>query len=102
MFRMPGTPLPRIWVTPVAPGVATAQAPNRGACADGSCCAERRCLAGARFVRAPTRGKDRIARLVPVDYDWRLMLPAERIEVPGEPLAQSLVPDIEAAPSAGP
>lgn len=54
--------------------------------------------AGARLVGAPTRGKDRIARLVPVDHDRRLMLPAERIEVPGETLAQGLVPDIEAVP----
>ena len=58
--------------------------------------------AGARLVGAPTRGKDRLTRLVPVDHDWRLAIPAERIEVPGEALAQGLVPDVEAAPSDGP
>ena len=54
--------------------------------------------AGARLIGAKTRGKDRLTRLVPVDHDWRLAIPAERIEVPGEALAQGLVPDIEAGP----
>ena len=54
--------------------------------------------AGARLIGAPTLGKDRLTRLVPVDHDWRLAIPAERIEVPGETLAQGLVPDVEAAP----
>ena len=54
--------------------------------------------AGARLIGAPTLGKDWLTRLVPVDHDWRLAVPAERIEVPGETLAQGLVPDIEAAP----
>ena len=54
--------------------------------------------AGARLIGAPTLGKDWLTRLVPVDHDWRLAIPAERIEVPGETLAQGLVPDIEAAP----
>ena len=58
--------------------------------------------AGARLVGAKTRGKDWLTRLIPVDHDWRLAIPAERIEVPGERLAQGLVPDIEAAPPAGP
>ena len=53
--------------------------------------------AGARLIGARTLGKDRITRLVPVDHDWRLALPAERIEVPGEALAGGLVPDIETA-----
>ena len=39
--------------------------------------------AGARLVGAPTLGKDWLTRLIPVDHDWRLALPAERIEVPG-------------------
>ncbi|MDE0201027.1 MAG: S41 family peptidase, partial [Rhodospirillaceae bacterium] len=52
--------------------------------------------AGARLVGAPTLGKDWLTRLVPVDHDWRLAIPAERIEVPGETLAQGLAPDIEA------
>ena len=54
--------------------------------------------AGARLIGAKTRGKDRVARLIPVDHDWRLSIPAERIEVPGEALAQGLAPDIESGP----
>ena len=58
--------------------------------------------AGARLVGTQTRGKDWLTRLIPVDHDWRLALPAERIEVPGERLAQGLVPDIEVASHTGP
>ena len=54
--------------------------------------------AGARLIGAPTMGKDWLTRLVPVDHDWRLAVPAERIEVPGETLTQGLVPDVESAP----
>ena len=54
--------------------------------------------AGARLIGAPTLGKDWLTRLVPVDHDWRLAVPAERIEVPGETLAQGLVPDIGTGP----
>ena len=54
--------------------------------------------AGARLNGTPTLGKDWLTRLIPVDHDWRLAIPAERIEVPGETLAQGLVPDVEAAP----
>ena len=57
---------------------------------------------GARLVGARTLGKDWLSRLVPVDHDWRLSIRAERIEVPGKPLAQGLEPDIEAASPAGP
>ena len=53
--------------------------------------------AGARLIGARTLGKDRITRLVPVDHDWRLALPAERIEVPGEALAGGLAPDVPTA-----
>ena len=52
--------------------------------------------AGARLIGARTLGKDWLTRLIPVDHDWRLALPAERIEVPGEALAAGLAPDIEA------
>ena len=58
--------------------------------------------AGARLIGARTLGKNRITRLVPVDHDWRLAIPAERIEVPGEALAHGLVPDVEAALPDGP
>lgn len=54
--------------------------------------------AGARLIGAPTLGKDWLTRLVPVDHDWRLAVPAERIEVPGETLARGLVPDIGTGP----
>lgn len=57
--------------------------------------------AGARLIGAQSGGKDWLTRLVPVDHDWRLAIPAERIEVPGEALAQGLVPDIEGAPAVG-
>ena len=50
--------------------------------------------AGARLVGARTLGKDWLTRLVPVDHDWRLAIPAERIEVSGEALAQGLAPDV--------
>ena len=58
--------------------------------------------AGARLLGARTAGKDWLTRLVPVDHDWRLAVPAERIEVPGEHLAQGLAPDVEVASSAEP
>ena len=54
--------------------------------------------AGARLIGTPTLGKDWLTRLIPVDHDWRLAIPAERIEVPGETLARGLTPDIETAP----
>ena len=53
--------------------------------------------AGAWLIGAPTLGKDWLTRLVPVDHDWRLAVPAERIEVPGETLARGLTPDVGAA-----
>ena len=53
--------------------------------------------AGARLIGAPTLGKDWLTRLIPVDHDWRLAIPAERIEVPGETLARGLTPDVGAA-----
>ena len=58
--------------------------------------------AGARLVGARTAGKDWLTRLVPVDHDWRLAIPAEHIEVPGEHLAQGLAPDVEVASGAEP
>jgi C-terminal processing protease CtpA/Prc len=48
---------------------------------------------GAELLGAPTAGKDYLSRVVAVDQDWRLLVPAERIEVPGETLAGGLVPD---------
>lgn len=46
-------------------------------------------LAGERSA-----GKNYLYRIVPVHHDWRLMLPAERIEVIGETLVGGLIPDI--------
>jgi hypothetical protein len=48
--------------------------------------------AGAALLGAPTAGKDYLTRVVAVDHDWRLLLPAERIEVPGVTLAGGLAP----------
>ena len=49
--------------------------------------------AGAELVGERTAGKDYLTRVVPLDQDWRLLLPAERIEVPGESLSGGLQPD---------
>ena len=45
------------------------------------------CLAGAR-----TAGKDHLTRVIAVDHDWRLLVAAERIEVPGVDLTGGLRP----------
>jgi C-terminal processing protease CtpA/Prc len=49
--------------------------------------------AGAVLAGQRTLGKDYLLRVVALDQDWRLLLPAERVEVPGETLAGGLVPD---------
>ena len=49
--------------------------------------------AGAELRGARTAGKDYLLRVVPVDHDWQLLLPSERVEVPGERLAGGLAPD---------
>ena len=49
--------------------------------------------AGARLFGEPTAGKDYLYRVVPVDHDWRLLLPAEILVVPGETIAGGLMPD---------
>ena len=49
--------------------------------------------AGARILGERTFGKDWVARPVAVSHDWRLLVPAERIVVPGETLAGGLKPD---------
>ncbi len=51
-----------------------------------------------RYARAEvlgerTFGKDYLVRAIPVHHDWRLLVPAERVEIPGETLAGGLVPD---------
>jgi|AP95_1055475.scaffolds.fasta_scaffold19686_2 carboxyl-terminal processing protease len=48
---------------------------------------------GAEIVGETTFGKDFIYRTIPVDHDWRLLIPAERIDIPGEILAGGLIPD---------
>lgn len=50
-------------------------------------------FAGAEILGARTAGKDYLLRAIPVDQNWRLLVPAERITVPGEILAGGLVPD---------
>ncbi len=49
--------------------------------------------AGARILGERTFGKDWVARPVAVSHDWRLLVPAERVIVPGESLAGGLEPD---------
>jgi len=49
--------------------------------------------AGAELAGQRTLGKDYLLRIVAIDQDWRLLLPAERVEVPGETLAGGLLPD---------
>lgn len=49
--------------------------------------------AAAAVVGERTAGKDYLYRVVPLDQDWRLLLPAERIEVPGESLGGGIQPD---------
>jgi len=48
---------------------------------------------GAQILGARTVGKDWLTRIVPVNRDWRLYIPGERVRVPGETLAGGLVPD---------
>jgi hypothetical protein len=47
---------------------------------------------GARLAGSRTAGKDHLTRVIAVDHDWRLLVPAERIEVPGVGLAGGLRP----------
>lgn len=47
----------------------------------------------AEIVGETTFGKDYVYRVIPVDHDWRLLIPAERIDIPGETLAGGLTPD---------
>lgn len=49
--------------------------------------------AAAEIVGERTWGKDYLVRAIPVSHDLRLLLPAGRIEVPGERLAGGLRPD---------
>ncbi len=48
--------------------------------------------AGAQVVGQPTAGKDYLLRVLPVDHDWQLLVPAERVVVPGVVLAGGLIP----------
>jgi C-terminal processing protease CtpA/Prc len=49
--------------------------------------------AKASVLGERTWGKDYVLRVEPIDHDWRALIPAGRIEVPGEVLAGGLVPD---------
>lgn len=49
--------------------------------------------ANAIILGARSFGKDYLYRIIPVTHDWRLLLPAERISVPGETLAGGVIPD---------
>lgn len=48
--------------------------------------------AGAALVGETTAGKDYLLRVLPVDQEWQLLVPAERIVVPDVTLAGGLVP----------
>ncbi len=50
--------------------------------------------AGAQIIGSATLGKNYVLRVVPVNHDVRLLVPGERIEVPGAVLAGGLVPDV--------
>lgn len=52
--------------------------------------------AEARLIGAPTHGKNWLLEAVPVTHDWRLLLPAAVISVPGVELANGLTPDAAA------
>lgn len=47
----------------------------------------------ARILGERTAGKDYLLRVVAVDQNWRLLVPAEKVQVPGEILAGGLEPD---------
>ncbi len=49
---------------------------------------------GARLLGRRTHGKDYVLRAIPVSQDWRLLIPAETIAVPGIALSGGLLPDI--------
>ncbi|MFQ5984044.1 MAG: S41 family peptidase [Alphaproteobacteria bacterium] len=49
--------------------------------------------ADAEVVGERTAGKDYLHDVLPVDHDWRLLVPAARVEIPGERLGRGLVPD---------
>jgi len=53
----------------------------------------------AEILGARTAGKDYLLRVIPVDQNWRLLVPAERILVPGETLAGGLAPDRALTPA---
>ncbi len=54
--------------------------------------------AGAKILGARTAGKDYLLRVIAVEQNWRLLVPAERISVPGEILAGGLLPDAPVSP----
>jgi len=52
-----------------------------------------RAYAYAEIRGKQTFGKDYLLRMVPVDHDTRLLIPAERIEIPGQDLTAGVIPD---------
>jgi len=49
--------------------------------------------AKALIVGDQTFGKDYLLRMVPVNHDWRLLVPVEKISVPGTVIAGGIIPD---------
>ena len=52
-----------------------------------------RARAGARIEGGRTRGKNWLLRVIAVNHDWRLLVPAETVTVPGAVIAGGIVPD---------
>lgn len=52
-----------------------------------------RAYARAEILGEKTHGKDYLLRILPVDHDTRLLIPAERVEVPGQDIAAGVAPD---------
>ena len=49
--------------------------------------------ANAAILGARSVGKNYLYRIIPVTNDWRLLLPAEHVSVPGQTIAGGIVPD---------
>ncbi len=55
--------------------------------------------AGAALLGEASAGKDYLYRVVPVEHDWRLLWPAQRVRIPGVRLAGGLRPDRPIGPA---
>ncbi len=90
--------LPRLATTARARGITVLVGPATASSAEVLVALLRR-YAGAEVLGTRTAGKDYLLRVIPVDQTWRLLVPAERILVPGETLTGGLVPDRALSPT---